>query len=101
MLHRRAQPAPAVAAKPFLLAVAQHRRNKNLHLLLAAFRQLRDRAPSDSGLRFVIVGANGPETGKLLSLRRELSLEQQVVLASTLSDAELCWLYSNCELMVV
>jgi len=89
------------AGSPFLLAVAQHRRNKNLTLLLTAFAELRQREPSKARLRLVIVGAEGPETAGLHALTQQLSLQNQVEFRSALSDGELCWFYQRCELMVV
>lgn len=95
-------PAKArLLGSPFLLAVAQHRRNKNLHLLLAAFAELRNSARAETRLNLVIVGAEGPETRNLHSLVQGLSLQKYVHFESALSDAELRWLYQQCELMIV
>lgn len=86
--------------QPFLLAVAQHRRNKNLDLLLEAFAELRRRSRS-SRLRLLLVGAPGPETGRLRDLVQQHRLQQHVVFGSNLLDGELSWLYRRCELMIV
>lgn len=91
----------ASAGSPFLLTVAQHRRNKNLQLLVSAFSRLRQQKKSDRRLRLVIVGAEGPETANLHSLVQRLSLQRYVHFESTLTDAELCLLYRTCELMIV
>ncbi len=90
---------PGLDERPFLLAVAQHRKNKNLGLLLAAFAELRGRASGDD-LRLVIVGGEGPETPYLRRLTRQLSLEKHLVLRQALADSALCWLYRNCVLVV-
>jgi len=87
-------------AGPFLLAVAQHRRNKNLDMLISAFAIFRQRR-ADQSLRLVIVGSEGPETRALRSLVERLLLHQHVLFLSGLRDAELCWLYRSCELLVV
>ncbi len=91
----------AIAASPFLLTVAQHRRNKNLQLLLSAFAELRLQEKSTHRLRLLIVGAEGPETSNLHSLVQRLSLQQYVHFESALTDAELCHLYRACKLMIV
>jgi glycosyltransferase involved in cell wall biosynthesis len=92
--------APERDARPFLLAVAQHRSNKNLDLLLRAFVELRATTQLKH-MRLIIVGAEGPETAKLYALAKGSSLEDHVLFRSAVTDAELCWLYRNCELLVV
>lgn len=87
--------------QPFLLAVAQHRRNKNLDLLLEAFAELRRRNRSGRALRLLLVGAPGPETARLCDLVRQHRLQEHVVFGSNLLDGELSWLYRRCELMIV
>jgi len=102
-LDSSADAAPAALhhlRQPFLLAVAQHRRNKNLDLLLAAFGRFRQQA-SKQEFRLVIVGSPGPETTALHAMVKRLSLQQHVVFLSELSDKELCFLYRKCELMIV
>jgi|HubBroStandDraft_5_1064220.scaffolds.fasta_scaffold18074_2 glycosyltransferase involved in cell wall biosynthesis len=91
---------PHLTAQPFLLTVAQHRRNKNVGLLLSAFDLLRQRNPASRRLRLLIIGAEGPETRTLRSLVQRLSLEQLVHFESALSDGELCCLYRRCELLI-
>jgi glycosyltransferase involved in cell wall biosynthesis len=91
---------PNIAPQPFLLTVAQHRSNKNLDYLLLAFAELRRNQPANR-LSLVVLGAEGPETEKLHSLVRQQALQDDVVFCSGLPDAELCWLYRHCELMIV
>jgi glycosyltransferase involved in cell wall biosynthesis len=81
---------------PFLLVVAQHRRNKNLGLLLLAFAELRRRDARYRKWRLVIVGGSGPETPLLQGRLRQLSLQRYVAFLSAVSDDELGWLYKNC-----
>lgn len=88
---------PGLADYRFILTVAQHRRNKNLPLLISAFSALRQRDGNDD-LRFLIVGATGPETPNLTRLSRQLCLENHVAFANTLREDELHWLYENCAL---
>ncbi|NES06110.1 MAG: glycosyltransferase family 4 protein [Okeania sp. SIO2F4] len=85
---------------PFILAVAQHRKNKNLDLLVQAYGLLIQNLQIDSITKLIIVGSEGPETQRLLQLVNNLSLEKSVIFSSSLSDPELCWLYQNCELFV-
>jgi len=89
-----------LGGRPFLLAVAQHRRNKNIALLIAAFAELRRRRQWDPAMCLVIVGSSGPETGRLRKLVRHLSLEESVLFTTALPDPELCWLYRDCKLLV-
>jgi glycosyltransferase involved in cell wall biosynthesis len=91
---------PEINGRAFLLAVAQHRRNKNLALLVSAFARFRDRDESNRRMRLVIIGAEGPETRTLRELIKRNSLQQQVVFQNALPDAELCWLYRRCALLI-
>ena len=97
--NAHAPAAPEPDGRPFLLTVAQHRRNKNLDLLLRAFAELR--ATTQQRLRLIIVGAEGPETPNLRALVKGAGLKDHVLFQSAVTDAELCWLYRNCELLVV
>jgi len=91
---------PDTGGRPFLLCVAQHRRNKNLALLIRAFAELQRPGGQHRMLCLVIVGADGPETASLKKLVRQLALRHHVAFVSSLADPELCWLYRNCELFV-
>ncbi len=86
---------------PFILSVAQHRKNKNLHLLIEAYAQLieeqRDIAPST---QLILVGSTGPETANLTELIQAKSLEDRIRLTASIDDEQLGWLYQNCELVV-
>ena len=90
-----------VRSGPFLLTVAQHRSNKNLSLLLSAYAALREESVSYSDLRLVIVGAEGPETRALHDFVERRSLSEHVIFQSALPDAELCWLYQHCALVIL
>jgi glycosyltransferase involved in cell wall biosynthesis len=91
---------PDMGGRRFLLCVAQHRRNKNLDLLIRALADLRRLGDQHQELYLVIVGADGPETASLKKLIRQLALQPHVTLINSLADPELCWLYRNCELFV-
>jgi glycosyltransferase involved in cell wall biosynthesis len=88
------------ARRPFILSVAQHRKNKNIPLLLSAFTDLLRRGSMPCDTCLVIVGSQGPLTNLIRSRITSLSLENNVVLCSTLPDSELCWMYRNCDLFV-
>lgn len=83
----------------FVLCVAQHRRNKNLLLLLRAFVLLRETADYQS-LMLIIVGMDGPETDSIRSFIREQRLQDNVILRRGLPDEELRWCYRHCLALV-
>ena len=85
----------------FLLCVAQHRRNKNLDLLIKAFHRLLTNQKIASDCQLVIVGSSGPETEKIQSLIIELNLVTKVSLLSGLGDRQLCWLYQHCQAFII
>ncbi|MGB3509691.1 MAG: glycosyltransferase family 1 protein [Microcoleaceae cyanobacterium] len=84
----------------FILAVAQHRKNKNLDLLIQAYSLLINSQQIYATTKLMIVGSEGLETQKLLQLTHSFSLEKSIIFTSSVSDSELCWLYKNCELFV-
>ena len=93
-------PLPRVKPAPFLLCVAQHRRNKNIGLALRALdRLLREKAVHPEML-LAIVGMEGPETAGLRRAIETLQLGRNVVLLGGISEAELQWCYRNCEALL-
>jgi glycosyltransferase involved in cell wall biosynthesis len=86
--------------EPFLLSVAQHRRNKNVGLLIRTFHRLLRASELDSRMKLVVVGIDGPETQHIQQLVSELDLSRSVVLLRGLSDPELQWCYGQCEALV-
>jgi glycosyltransferase involved in cell wall biosynthesis len=93
-------PIPAWRGQPFLLSVAQHRRNKNIPLLIKAFARLLRRGQIDSGSMLIVVGMAGPETRHIRRLIFALGLSRRVHLLEGLSDSELQWCYERCEALV-
>jgi glycosyltransferase involved in cell wall biosynthesis len=93
-------PYPLRQREPFLLCVAQHRRNKNIPLVLSIFDEaLRQRVlPGET--RLLVVGIQGPETPAIQRQMRALRIENKVVLMSGLSEAELHWCYRNSKLVL-
>jgi glycosyltransferase involved in cell wall biosynthesis len=94
-------PLPGWRCEPFLLCVAQHRRNKNLLLLLRVFEALCAAMPYCPQLRLVIVGMAGPQTGALRRfLRHHPHIKSRVLLLQGLREEELQWCYRHCALLV-
>ena len=93
-------PAQLAIKYPFILSVAQHRENKNILLLLQAFAGLLDSRSVPSEMHLVIVGSQGPLTKQIVSQISSLSLHNNVVMANSLPDSELLWLYQHCELFL-
>jgi len=88
-------------AWPFLLTVAQHRKNKNLDLLIHAYHRLLIDGQLQETMRLLIVGSQGPETENLTHLVKLLGVEEKVHFLSGLTDGELCWLYRNTALFII
>jgi glycosyltransferase involved in cell wall biosynthesis len=86
--------------EPFLLSVAQHRRNKNVVLLIQTFHRLLRAAEIDPSMKLLIVGIDGPETKQIQQLVSDLGLGRNVLLLRGLSDPELQWCYGRCEALV-
>ncbi len=93
-------PIPAWFGQPFLLCVAQHRRNKNIVLALRVFRRLLLEKEINPAALMVVIGIEGPETENIHRAISELQLERQVVFLRGISDAELEWCYKHCELLL-
>lgn len=88
-----------VSDTPFILCVAQHRKNKNLDLLIRGFAKFSK--SNDLYYPLVIVGARGPETRMLGNLVKELDIVNKTMFLDSIADDELRWLYRNCALFVV
>jgi glycosyltransferase involved in cell wall biosynthesis len=93
-------PLPSLQGQPFLLCVAQHRRNKNIPLLIRTFHRMLRAGQMAPGMKLTIVGISGPETGKIRHLVSTLGLGERVCFLEGVSDAELQWCYSHCEVVV-
>jgi glycosyltransferase involved in cell wall biosynthesis len=100
-------PIPAVPAfvatwgdAPFLLCVAQHRRNKNVLVAIRAFKRTIATGRITSETKLIIVGMPGPESRSLYKFVRTSGLSDRVVFVSGISDAEMSWCYRNCELLL-
>jgi len=85
---------------PFLLCVAQHRRNKNVILALRTLRRLLREKEVRPETLMVIVGIPGPETESIHRYIEDAHLSSNVLLLSGISEAELQWCYRNCEVLL-
>jgi glycosyltransferase involved in cell wall biosynthesis len=94
-------PIPGWSGEPFLLCIAQHRRNKNIILLIQAFHHLLLASSIPPAMKLVIVGIEGPETRRIRQLISDLGLAPSVVLLRGLSEPELQWCYARCQALVV
>jgi glycosyltransferase involved in cell wall biosynthesis len=93
-------PYPGWQDDPFLLSIAQHRRNKNLPLLIRVFDRLLRTARIDPETRLIVVGIPGPETHRLHRLVSRSGLSGRVRFLEGISEPELQWCYLNCQALV-
>jgi glycosyltransferase involved in cell wall biosynthesis len=93
-------PLPGWNGEPFLLCVAQHRRNKNIVLAMQVFRRLLLCGEISPKARLVVIGIEGPETARIHHFIREAKLSEHVVLLRGIDDSALEWCYRNCELLL-
>ena len=91
-------PIPNWDGSPFLLLVAQHRRNKNVVFAMRVFQRLVRETIIDPKALMVVVGIEGPETPQIHEFIRESGLSNQIVLLRGISDAQLQWCYGHCQL---
>jgi glycosyltransferase involved in cell wall biosynthesis len=99
-MHFSETARPPWASQPFLLCVAQHRRNKNLPLALQVFERLLRTGQLPSYTRLLIVGIQGPETSTIEQLVTTAGLTQSVSFLNGISDELLYWCYRNCLLLL-
>lgn len=100
-MHRTTRPSiQGWEGGRFLLCVAQHRRNKNIVLLIRAFSRLLRESHVDPRMKLLVVGIAGPETHRIHRLVSELRLDNNVLLLHGLSEPELHWCYDKCEALV-
>jgi len=90
-------PLTLLVERPFVLAVAQHRKNKNLPLTLHVFERLLLHLPS---LLLCLTGREGPETSALLRQIEVSSLRRHVVMLHGISDQQLQWCYRHARLLL-
>jgi glycosyltransferase involved in cell wall biosynthesis len=94
-------PLPGWQGEPFLLSVAQHRRNKNIPLLIRAFDRLLQQKQIHPATRLVVIGIKGPETQLIETLVSRRGLHKSVIFLEGLEERELQWCYSHSEAVVL
>lgn len=88
---------PGWRSEPFLLCVAQHRRNKNIPTLIRAFHRLLRAGDIEPDSKLVVVGMAGPESGKIRRLVAASGLEDSVHFLEALTEPQLQWCYRHCQ----
>ena len=84
----------------FLLSVAQHRRNKNIPLLIESFHRLLRAGQIAANTKLLVIGIEGPETGKIRRMVSTLGLAGIICFLEGVSESDLQWYYANCEAVV-
>ncbi|HEU5407792.1 MAG TPA: glycosyltransferase family 1 protein, partial [Nitrospira sp.] len=84
----------------FVLAVAQHRHNKNLPLAIEGFGRMLEQKLIPEDCMFVVVGCEGPATEQIRETIVSRGLAGRLKLLSSLRDNELQWLYQHCSLFL-
>jgi glycosyltransferase involved in cell wall biosynthesis len=98
---RNAQPQPSSwFGERFLLCVAQHRRNKNIPLLIRTFHRMLRAGQVAPDMRLMIIGIAGPETRDIQRLVSTLGLAGKVCFREGVSESILRWCYMHCEVVV-
>jgi glycosyltransferase involved in cell wall biosynthesis len=93
-------PLPRWSNEPFLLCVAQHRRNKNIPMLIRTFHRILRSGQVRPEMKLMIIGITGPETHRIYSLVSSLGLSENVSFLEGVSEPELQWCYTHCQAVV-
>jgi len=93
-------PNPRWYGQRFLLTVAQHRRNKNLPLLIRTFHRMLRNGQIAPEMKLMTIGIAGPETPRIRQLVSSLNLDGIVAFLEGVPDSELQWCYAHCEAVV-
>jgi len=93
-------PIPNWRGEPFLLCVAQHRRNKNIAMLIRAFGRLMRSEEITPDFKLVVVGIRGPESGNIQRLVTSSGLKGNVHFLEGLTEPALQWCYRHCAALV-
>jgi glycosyltransferase involved in cell wall biosynthesis len=88
-------------SQPFILMIAQHRRNKNVILAMQVFERLLRESRLMAETQLIIVGIEGPETKAIQHFIKDACLTYNVKLEQGISDRKLHWYYRHCKLLFV
>lgn len=92
-------PIPHWSGEPFLLSVSQHRKNKNIPLLIRTLHRLLLEQRLHPDMKLVVIGITGPETARIHRLVSKLRLENRLIFLQGLSEPDLQWCYRHCEVL--
>jgi glycosyltransferase involved in cell wall biosynthesis len=81
----------------FLLCVAQHRKNKNLDLIIDAYCRAVEKGVIQKSMQLIIVGSDGPETPRLKPM---MERNKGVRFLSAIPEEELVELYRSCDALI-
>lgn len=90
-------PIPDWSGEPFLLSISQHRKNKNIPLLIRTLHRLLREQRLRPNTKLVVIGIAGPETARIHRLVSDLRLENHLIFLQGLSEPDLQWCYRHCE----
>ena len=93
-------PVPRCRNVPFLLCVAQHRRNKNIVLAVKTLAKMLREKSVHAETMLLVIGMAGPETETIERCIEAEGVGQNVLLLSGISETELQWCYRNCEVLL-
>jgi len=88
-----------IVEKPYFLCVAQHRKNKNLDVLVKAFDNYKKTKNVSDIL--IIIGNNGPETVTLMRIVGLLESKNDIVFKNNVSENELIHYYLRTKCFVL
>jgi glycosyltransferase involved in cell wall biosynthesis len=83
-----------------LLCVAQHRRNKNIAMLIRTFHSLLRAGHVAPEMKLMIIGITGPESHRIYSMVSNLRLSENVSFLEGVSESELQWCYKHCQAVI-
>ncbi len=93
-------PIPGWTNEPFLLCIAQHRRNKNIPTLISAFECMLRYGWIDSCTKLLVIGICGPETAKVHRLANQPRVRGRIHFLEGITELGLQWCYRHCEALV-
>lgn len=93
-------PIPSWKNEPFLLCVAQHRRNKNIPTLIHAFARTLCSGRVNANAKLIVVGIRGPETARIHKAAADSGVSDNIHFLEALSETELQWCYLHCEALI-
>jgi glycosyltransferase involved in cell wall biosynthesis len=97
MMESAESQLPKTAPGKFLLCVAQHRKNKNLDLIIDAYCRAVEKGVIQESMQLIIVGSDGPETPRLKPM---MERNKGVRFLSAIPEEQLVDLYRSCDALI-